>query len=79
MENRNPNRIRRGSPLDKEAEALGISVAAIRKAQGKPNPSDVELGTPEFAAVEEAFLRDVLRALGEDPDAPWELDIDGHC
>jgi hypothetical protein len=56
MENRNPHRIRRDSPLDREAEALGISVAAIRKAQGKLNPGDVEVGTPEFGAVEEAFF-----------------------
>ncbi|CAE6865384.1 hypothetical protein R75461_08239 [Paraburkholderia nemoris] len=31
-------------------------------------------GTPEFVAAEEAFLRDVLRALGGDPDEP-EPDI----
>lgn len=73
MKNEKRNPIHPDSPLGKEAAALGLSVATTRKAQGKPNPDDLEIGTAEHSAAEESFLRDVLRALGEDPDAPWEL------
>jgi hypothetical protein len=46
-----------------EARALALSVAAIRKAQGKRNPVDYAVGSPDWAEYDEAFARDVLRAL----------------
>ncbi|WP_026228670.1 hypothetical protein [Paraburkholderia atlantica] len=58
-----------GHPRYLESQALGMSVDAIRKAQGKKSLKDLVPGTPEFMVAEEEFLRDVLRALGEDPDA----------
>jgi hypothetical protein len=47
-----------------EAQALALSVAAIRKAQGKQNPGDYAVGSPGWAARDEDFARDVLRILG---------------
>ncbi|MGF6604538.1 hypothetical protein P3T23_009294 [Paraburkholderia sp. GAS448] len=70
MENENIPRFGPDHPRYPESQALGLSVAAMRKAKGLRNPDEFEPGTPEFAAAEEAFLRDVLRALGDDPDDP---------
>jgi len=53
-----------GHPRYLEARALALSVAAIRKAQGKRNPVDYAVGSPGWAASDEDFARDVLRALG---------------
>ncbi|KVH51148.1 hypothetical protein [Burkholderia diffusa] len=64
------SRLGLGHPRYIESQALGLSVAAIRTAQGLPNPDQFTPGTPEFNAAEEGFLRDVLRALGDDPDVP---------
>ena len=75
MENEKDQRFGPGHPRYAESQALGLSVAAIRKAKGLSNPDEFITGTPEFAAAEEAFLRDVLRALGGDPDEP-EPDIE---
>ena len=53
-----------------EAMALEHAVRAVRKAQGKKNPEDCVLRSREWAAVAEAFLNDVARAAGADPDLP---------
>lgn len=47
-----------------EARALALSIAAIRKAQGKRNPADYAVGSPGWEAGDEEFARDLLRALG---------------
>lgn len=46
-----------------EARALALSVAAIRKAQGKRNPVDYAVGSPDWETADEEFARDVLRIL----------------
>jgi hypothetical protein len=38
MKNKTPSEIIPGSPVHKQAQALSLSVAAIRKAQGRQNP-----------------------------------------
>jgi hypothetical protein len=57
-----------GHPRYLQARALALSVAAIRKAQGKKNPDDYPIGSPGWLEVDEDFARDVLRAIGGDPD-----------
>jgi hypothetical protein len=57
-----------GHPRYLQARALALSVAAIRKAQGKKNPDDYPIGSPGWLEVGEDFARDVLRALSGDPD-----------
>jgi hypothetical protein len=47
-----------------EARALALSIAAIRKAQGKKNPVDYAVGSPDWERVDEDFARDILRILG---------------
>ena len=47
-----------------EARALALSIAAIRKAQGKRNPVDYAVGSPGWATADEDFARDILRILG---------------
>lgn len=68
MKNKKPLEIIPGSPLDMEAQSLGLSVAAIRKAQGKKNPDDFPVDSPEWNQSCEEFVNDVLVALGEDPN-----------
>ncbi|MEW6347021.1 MAG: hypothetical protein AB1704_40850 [Pseudomonadota bacterium] len=46
-----------------EARALALSIAAIRKAQGKKNPVDYAVGSPDWETADEDFARDVLRIL----------------
>lgn len=46
-----------------EARALALSIAAIRKAQGKRNPVDYAVGSPDWEIADEDFARDVLRVL----------------
>jgi hypothetical protein len=53
-----------GHPRYLEARALALSIAAIRKAQGKRNPADYVVGSPGWETGDEEFARDVLRALG---------------
>lgn len=43
-----------------EARAFALSLVAIRRAQGKPNPGDFTVGTPEWAAVVQDFAADIL-------------------
>lgn len=55
-------------PHYQHARALSLSVGAIRKAQGKKNPTDFTVGTIEWHAAVEDFAEDVLRALMAEPD-----------
>lgn len=48
-----------------EARVLALSVVAIRTAQGKPNPSDVPVGTEQWAAVVADFAADLKRMPSE--------------
>jgi hypothetical protein len=50
-----------GEDLFMEARAFALSIVAIRRAQGKRNPTDFPVGTPEWAAVVEDFAADILR------------------
>lgn len=52
-----------GYPAYLEVRALALSVAAIRKAQGKKNPADYAVGSPNWEAADEEFARDLLRIL----------------
>jgi hypothetical protein len=74
MENKKPFEIIPGSALHMEAQSLSLSVAAIRKAQGKKNPEDVPVDSPEWHQVCQEFANDVLIVLGCDPeDMPEEF------
>ncbi|MFC0401714.1 hypothetical protein [Paraburkholderia rhizosphaerae] len=56
--------LKRGTSRYDEAIALENSVRIIRKARGKHNPEDFAEGTPEWHAVIESFLIDLLWASG---------------
>ncbi|MGH8778287.1 hypothetical protein [Paraburkholderia sp.] len=45
-----------------EGRALIVTVGAIRRAQGKKNPQDMPMHSPEWPVVHEAFVRDLLHA-----------------
>ena len=60
--------IEAGSSAYYAAMALEHAVRAIRKAQGKKNPEDCVLRSRLWAAVEEDFLNDLLRALDSNAD-----------
>jgi hypothetical protein len=68
MKNKKPLQIIPGAPVDMEAQSLGLAVAAIREAKGKKNPDDFTVDTPEWHRVCEEFVKDVLVALGGDPN-----------
>ncbi|QQC67314.1 hypothetical protein [Paraburkholderia ginsengisoli] len=53
-------------PMWAEVYALRLTVAAIRRARGKPNLNTLSPGTPEYEEVAQDFARDVLRAIGDD-------------
>ncbi|WER45128.1 hypothetical protein CupriaWKF_12505 [Cupriavidus sp. WKF15] len=56
-----------------EMVAFEDSIDAIRKARGKFTRAEIfalGVGTPEHDAAEQDFLRDMLIALGDDPDEP---------
>jgi hypothetical protein len=55
-----------GHPQYLEARALALSIAAIRKAQGKRNPVDFVVGSPDWERAGEDFARDVLRVLSRE-------------
>ena len=55
-----------GHPQYLEARALALSIAAIRKAQGKRNPVDFAVGSSDWERAGEDFARDVLRILGSE-------------
>lgn len=44
------------------ARAMTLSVAAIRRAQGKRNPQDLSVHSPAWQAVHDDFARDLQRA-----------------
>jgi hypothetical protein len=69
MENEEPIKFGPGHPRYVEAMSLEATVAAIRKGKGKKNPSDFVPFTAEWDEANDDFLRDLLRALGDDPDA----------
>lgn len=75
MENENNQRPAPDDPIGDRARAFGLSIGAIRKVAGKPNPDELPYGSPERNAAQEDSLRDVLRAMGEDPDAPFDDDL----
>lgn len=57
-----------GHPRYEEAQALESSVRVVRKAQGKKNPEDFPYGSPAWHEADEDYMRDLLRALGGNPD-----------
>ena len=66
-------------PILAEARALEASIRAIRRAQGKRNPEDFPLDSPECLAAMEEFVRDVGRVLGlELRDLRRDDDSDVH-
>lgn len=61
-----------------EAHTLAMTVAALRRARGKPNPQDISVDSPEWHEIAEDFARDVLCALrgdsaGHDDTQCWTL------
>jgi hypothetical protein len=60
MTDKKPIQIIPGSPQHLASQSVSLTVAAMRKAQGKPDPNDFPVGTPEFEAAELDFLEDVL-------------------
>jgi hypothetical protein len=66
MKNKKPFRVVPDSPLHQEAQALSLSVAAIRKAQGKKSPADFPVDSPEWHRVCMDFASDVVTFLGGD-------------
>jgi len=62
-------------PLFDEMAATTSAVRIMRRAQGKKNPEDVAFGSPEWDAVSSEFMRDVGRAMGDDPDELKPLDL----
>ncbi|SAL49289.1 hypothetical protein [Caballeronia concitans] len=67
MNDKKPFEITPSASLHDAAKSIGLTVATLRKAQGKPNPNDFPVGTPEFEKYESEFLDDVLAFMG-DPD-----------
>jgi hypothetical protein len=59
-----------GHPRYEEDQALEHTVRVIRRAQGKNNPEDFPYGSPEWHKADEAYMRDLWRAFGEDLDDP---------
>lgn len=45
-----------------EGSALIVTVGAIRRAQGKKNPQDMPMYSPEWPIIHAAFMRDLLHA-----------------
>jgi hypothetical protein len=64
----NENRLRPGHRRYDEAMALEMTARTTRNGQGKKNPEDFPKGTPESDAATDDFLRDLLLAMGDDPD-----------
>lgn len=57
--------IRRSRAMWDEVMMLCASVSAIRKAQGKRNPSDCEANTAEYEKVVNDYADDLERAMRE--------------
>jgi hypothetical protein len=51
-------------PMFMEARAISLSVAAMRRARGIRNPSDYEVGSPEWHAAMHEFAEEVMQAIG---------------
>ncbi|MDQ0621941.1 MULTISPECIES: hypothetical protein [Paraburkholderia] len=68
-------RIGREHPLFQEIAALTSTVRIMRRARGRKNPEDVEFGSPEWETVSAEFMRDVCKAMGDDPDELKRLDL----
>ncbi len=64
MDNKHSTPFGPQNPQYLEARALALSIAAIRKAQGKRNPVDYAVGSPDWETADEEFARDILRILG---------------
>jgi hypothetical protein len=77
MENEKEIRFGPYHPLWNEAQSLEATVRAVRKARGMLNPEDCEPGSSQQEQVTMDFLRDVMRAMGEDPDADEDTESDG--
>jgi hypothetical protein len=63
MENDNKKAFGPSHYLYGEAEALSLSIAAIRKAMGKANPADFLTNSPEWSRSMEEFVQDLWWAL----------------
>lgn len=63
MENDNLPEIDRDDPMWNAAIAIECAIRTIRKARGKKNLEDCVPDTPEYEAVLEEFMADVVRAL----------------
>ncbi|SAL87861.1 hypothetical protein AWB68_08566 [Caballeronia choica] len=63
MRNKKPFEIIPDSALHMEAKALSLSVAAIRRAQGKQNPADFPVDSPAWHRACLEFANDVLTVL----------------
>ncbi|CAN7325301.1 hypothetical protein LJR029_005623 [Caballeronia sp. LjRoot29] len=72
MKNNRPLEIILGGSVDMEAQSHGLSVAAIRNAQGKKNPGDFPVDSTEWHRVCEEFVSDVYVTLGGDPNDMWD-------
>ncbi|WP_433693266.1 hypothetical protein [Paraburkholderia phenoliruptrix] len=69
------HRIRPERPSVQEVLALDSTVRIMRRVQGKKNPEDVPIGSPEWEAVSLEVMRDLCRAMGDDPDELRRLDL----
>jgi hypothetical protein len=74
MNDKKPFEFTPGTSMRDAAQSVGLTVAALRKAQGKPNPNDFPIGSPEFEKYEAEFLEDVLAFMGDDPAEPGAFD-----
>jgi hypothetical protein len=68
MENTNDIPFGPGHPRYEEAQALENTIRIVRRAQGKKNPEDFPYGSPAWHEADEDYMRDLLRAMGGDPD-----------
>ncbi|CAN7765764.1 hypothetical protein LJR029_006701 [Caballeronia sp. LjRoot29] len=48
-----------------EARVLALSLVAIRRAQGKLNPNDFQVGSVKWVAVVKEFAEDLMRVSSE--------------
>lgn len=46
-----------------ETKSFDLSIAAIRRAQGKGNPGDFATGTPEWQKAQLGVMQDTLRVI----------------
>ncbi len=47
-----------------ETKAFDLSIAVLRKAQGKGNPDDFVTGTPEWQKAQLGVMQDTMRIIG---------------